>query len=112
MLPDFFNYSDIISRILPLIKLLGLTLAQVADMLKHLSSSVMQVNTSDTKALKERFVSDLDEVFCPENSGENAKKFIIFNFWRRYRKFSAGHICPLAAYHKPSNMVLILDVAA
>jgi hypothetical protein len=81
-------------------------------MLTSLSASVTQVNLSDVKVLKEQFLRDLDGVFCTENTGENAKKFIIFNFWRRYRSFSAGHICPLAAYHKHSNMVLILDVAA
>ncbi len=81
-------------------------------MLMNLSASVKRVNLSDMKVLKEHFLRDLEEVFCADNSGENAKKFIIFNFWRRYRKFTAGHICPLAAYHKPSNTVLILDVAA
>ena len=81
-------------------------------MITHLSGSVKKINLTDPVALKEQFLMDLEEVFCRENTEENANKFIVFNFWRRYRKFSAGHICPLAGYHKPSNTVLILDVAA
>ena len=59
-----------------------------------------------------QFQSHIQQIFSNNNDSSSEEQYIIVSFARsKLKQTGDGHFSPLAAYHEPSNQVLLLDVA-
>ncbi len=82
----------------------GMTMDQLSAVLTHYAVTTEKVfgDTLDAPQLRELLKKHLRE----------QDRFVLLNFNRRFTgEIGAGHWSPLAAYHEPSDSVLLMDVA-
>lgn len=101
---DFFAGVDKRTADPELVAHEGMTLDQLGAVLAQHAVRVEKVpaDTLDATKLRELLKQHLRE----------ANRFVLFNFNRRFiGESGSGHWSPLAAYHAPSDSVLLMDVA-
>ena len=82
----------------------GLSLKQLSSILAMHGAKAEPVYATDSSL--EEFRSVVSEVFG------DTQRFIIVNYLRRaIGQESGGHLSPIAAYHKESDRILVLDVS-
>lgn len=86
----------------------GLTLSELANILSKVHG--LKVQKEHAKRCDNRSINRFRKVL-KENLSDN-NQFVIVNFdGKVLGTKTGGHISPLAAYHEPSDSVLVLDVA-